>query len=163
MRSASASSPAAARSSPPNDVLTVLFLDDDPEQVEACAEAIAGAGVAEVLVVRTVAEAVAALHRTRIDLLVMDLFIPLGETPRATFGPRARNYAENVDHLGGLVLLDELERVPSPPMTLLHTACREPIVLELARDRIHARVRKPASADVLIQAVLEALRELKEG
>lgn len=142
-------------------MLKVLFLDDDLEQVQACSEAIAAAGAAEVLVVRTVAEAVGALHATRIDLLVMDLFIPLGDAPRNTLGPRARKYAENVDHLGGLVLLDELERVPAPPMTLLHTACREPIVLELARDRIHTRVRKPASADVLIRAVLDALQELK--
>ncbi len=144
-------------------MLKVLFLDDDPEQVEACSQAIAAAGAAEVLVVHTVAEAVAALHRTRIHLLVMDLFIPLGDTPRATFGPRARKYAENVDHLGGLVLLDELERVRNPPLTLLHTACREPIVLELARDRIHSRVRKPASAEVLIRAVLDALQEVTEG
>jgi hypothetical protein len=36
-------------------------------------------------------------------------------------------------------------------------------VLELARDRIHSRVRKPASAEVLIRAVLDALQEVNEG
>ena len=131
--------------------------------MEACAEAIRAAGVAEVLSVRTVAEAVGALHASRVDVLVMDLFIPLGDTPRTTLGPRARKYAENVEHLGGIVLLDELARVPNPPLTLLPTACREPVVLELARERIHSRVRKPASAEVLLKAVLEALRELEGG
>jgi DNA-binding NarL/FixJ family response regulator len=143
--------------------MRVLFLDDDPELVEGCARALREAGAAEVSCVRTVAEAVGALHDTRVDVLVMDLFIPLGDTPAATLGPRARRYAEHVEHLGGIVLLDELERVPTPPVTLLHTACRDRVVLELARERVHTRVRKPASADVLLAAVLEVLRELEGG
>lgn len=137
----------------------VLFVDDDPENVASCASALGGAGAAEVRCVATVEEAVAALHAESVDILVMDLFIPLGPAPRAVLGPRARKYQENLGDLGGLVLLDELERVPSPPHTLLHTACRDHVILELTRDRVAGRVRKPAPAEVLLDAVLAAIRE----
>ncbi|MFN7146628.1 MAG: hypothetical protein ACK4YP_22835, partial [Myxococcota bacterium] len=73
-------------------------------------------------------------------------------------GPRARRYAEQVEHLGGLVLLDELDRVDHAPILLAHTACNDPILIELLGERVAARVRKPAPTEVLLNAVLEALR-----
>lgn len=139
--------------------MRVLFVDDDPENVQFCVAALNEAGVAQAVVVATVEEAVLALHAQRVDLLVMDLFIPLGAAASAALGPRARKYAENLSDLGGLVLLDELERVPNAPRTLLHTACRDHVVLELTRGRVVARVRKPAPAEVLLEAVLAAIRE----
>lgn len=141
----------------------MLFVDDDPENVQTCTEALSSANAADVVIVHTVEEAVRVLHASHIHVLVMDLFIPLGDTPRSSLGPRARKYAENVDHLGGLVLLDELARVPSPPLTLLHTACRDPVVMELTRELVHSRVRKPAPAEVLLQAVLAAIAEAERG
>lgn len=139
--------------------MRVLFVDDDPENVEFCVRALQSAAVAEVVCVHSVEEAVAALHAGTVDILVMDLFIPLGDTPRAVLGPRARKYQENLGDMGGLVLLDELERVRTPPTTLLHTACRDHVILELTRERVDRRVRKPAPAEVLLDAVLEAIRE----
>lgn len=139
--------------------MRVLFVDDDPENVEFCVRALQSAGAAEARNVHSVEEAVAALHAEDVDILVMDLFIPLGHTPRAVLGPRARKYQENLSDLGGLVLLDELERVRRPPTTLLHTACRDHVILDLTRERVARRVRKPAPADVLLDAVLEAIRE----
>mgnify|MGYP001615256248 CR=1 FL=1 len=139
----------------------VLFVDDDPENVAACVAALGSAGAAQVHAVATVEAAVAVLHAETIDILVMDLFIPLGSAPRAVLGPRARKYQENLADLGGLVLLDELERVPSPPHTLLHTACRDHVILELTRDRVAGRVRKPAPAEVLLEAVLAAIRDCR--
>ena len=141
--------------------MRVLFVDDDPENVQTCTEALSLANAADVVIVHTVEEAVRTLHAVHIDVLVMDLFIPFGDAPRTTLGPRARKYAENVDHLGGLVLLDELVRVPSPPLTLLHTACRDVVVMDLAREVVHARVRKPAPAEVLLKAVLDAIAEVR--
>ncbi len=137
----------------------MLFVDDDPENVAFCVRTLQSAAVAEVLSVHSVEEAVAALQAETIDILVMDLFIPLGDTPRAVLGPRARKYQENLGDIGGLVLLDELERVRQPPITLLHTACRDHVILDLTRERVARRVRKPAPAEVLLEAVLEAIRE----
>ena len=139
--------------------MRVLFVDDDPENVAFCVDTLNAGGVARSTVVTTVQAAVEALHSDPIDLLVMDLFIPLGHTPTGVMGPRARKYAENLGDLGGLVILDELERVSNPPRTLLHTACRDHVVLELTRERVYARVRKPAPAEVLLEAVLSALRD----
>ncbi len=135
-----------------------LFVDDDPENVELVARILHDALDAEVLVVTTVEEAVAALHGPHIDLMVADLFIPLGAQPGGALGPRARRYAEQVEHLGGLVLLDELDRVADPPILLAHTACTDPILIELLGERVAARVRKPAPTEVLLDAVLNALR-----
>jgi CheY-like chemotaxis protein len=141
----------------------VLFVDDDPDNVAFCIRALSEAGVATAKSVTTVEEAVVALHDRTVDILVMDLFMPMGASPAAVLGPRARKYAENLSDLGGLVLLDELERVPSPPVTLLHTACRDHVVLELARERVASRIRKPAPAEVLLEAVLQAIRERAPG
>ncbi|MSQ00749.1 MAG: response regulator [Myxococcales bacterium] len=145
---------------PPNP--RVLFVDDDPDQVRACAAALQSAGVAEVETVMTVGAAVAALYARPVDLLVMDLFVPLGDAPEA-LGPRARKYHQHLQDAGGIVLLDELGRLGTRPHTLLHTACREPAVLELTQGLVQGRVRKPAPAEVLLDAVLTALREIRGG
>lgn len=139
--------------------MRILFAEDDPENVEFVARTLRDALDAEVRVATTVEEAVGALHEAPYDLVVADLFIPLGKGPGGALGPRARRYAEQVEHLGGLVLLDELDRVPDPPLLLAHTACTDPILIELLGERVIARVRKPAPAEVLLQAVLAALRE----
>ncbi len=137
----------------------VLFVDDDPENVRACALALQSAGVAEAETAVTIGAAVTALHARPVDLLVMDLFMPLGDTPQA-LGPRARKYHQQLQEAGGILLLDELGRLTRRPYTLLHTACREPAILELTQDLVQGRVRKPAPADVLLDAVLSALREI---
>jgi CheY-like chemotaxis protein len=142
----------------------ILFVDDDPENVELTARTLHEALGADVVVVSTVEAAVAALHHAPVDIVVTDLFIPLGDaSSRGALGPRARRYAEQVSHLGGLVLLDELDRVDPPPILLAHTACTDPILIELLGQRVTARVRKPAPAEVLLHAVLEAIRERGQG
>lgn len=138
-----------------------LFVDDDPENVEGIARTLRDALDADVVVVTTVEAAVAELHRLPVDIVVTDLFIPLGATPGGALGPRARRYAEQVEHLGGLVLLDELDRVDPIPLVLAHTACVDPILVELLGERVYARVRKPAPFEVLLEAVLSAVRTLE--
>ncbi|MBO85459.1 MAG: hypothetical protein CL927_08880, partial [Deltaproteobacteria bacterium] len=100
---------------------------------------------------------VTILQQRTVDLVVTDIFIPLGATPGGPLGPRARKYKETVRHLGGLVLLDELERVKNPPIVLAHTACTDFELIEVLGDRVEARIPKPAPPDVMLGAILEAL------
>ena len=137
--------------------MRILFIDDDPEHVELVSRTLRDALDAESLVVDSVEDAVLALQTQVYDVVVTDIFIPLGDTVRASLGPRATSYAENVQHLGGLVLLDELERVEPRPAVLVHTACTDFELLELLDEVVTARIPKPAPVDVLLRAVLEAL------
>ena len=137
--------------------MRVLFVDDDPDHVSLVSRLVSEVLGAHVDVVDTVEAAVALLHAAAYDLVVTDIFIPLGSTARASLGPRSRCYEENLQHLGGLVLLDELERVAPRPKVLVHTACTDFALIEVLGDAVHARVPKPASPDVLLRFVLEAL------
>jgi DNA-binding NarL/FixJ family response regulator len=138
--------------------MRLLFVDDDPENVEGIARTLREALDVEVVVATTVEAAVLELHRGPIAVVVTDLFIPMGAGLHQAMGPRARRYAEQLEHLGGLVLLDEIDRVEPAPIVLAHTACVDPILLELLGERVYARVRKPAPFEVLLEAVLDALR-----
>jgi CheY-like chemotaxis protein len=137
--------------------MRILFVDDDPEHVEVVSRVVADALDAEVTLCSSVEEAVAALHERPYDLVVTDIFIPLGEKPRRALGPRARRYEETLQHLGGLILLDELDRIEPAPRVLAHTACTDFELIEIMGERVEARVPKPAPVDVLLRAVLEAL------
>ncbi len=137
--------------------MRILFVDDDPQHIELIANTLRQVLGAEVHLAASVEAAVTLLHAQPFDLVITDIFIPLGPSARATLGPRARRYAETVRHLGGLVLLDEIDRVDPAPKVLTHTACTDFALLEVLGDRVTDRVPKPAPADVLLRAVLEAL------
>lgn len=136
----------------------VLFVDDDPENVALCAEIVGEATGMTVVVVDSVEAAVEQLHERQWRLVVMDLFIPLGAHPHRVLGPRARRYQEHVEHLGGLVLLEELARLKHRPVVVSHTACTDHVLLELFGDQVARRVPKPAPLDTLLQAVLDVVR-----
>lgn len=136
----------------------LLFVDDDPENVETLAAILREALSIEVRSVQTVEDAVLALHERPWDAVVMDLFIPLGDHPDRVLGPRARRYQDQVEHLGGLVLLEEIERVVPPPLVITHTACNDYVLLELFKDRVAARIPKPAPMETLLVRILEVLR-----
>jgi len=137
--------------------MRILFIDDEPEQIEVAVGLVREVLECEVVTVSTVEAAVSQLHEVAFDLVVTDIFIPLGARRGGALGPRARRYKETVRHLGGLVLLDELDRVPNPPTVLAHTACTDFELIEVLGDRVHDRIPKPAPADVMLRAVLEAL------
>jgi CheY-like chemotaxis protein len=137
--------------------MRILFVDDDPDEVALVARTIREALGIEVEVATSVEAAVEALHARTFDLVVTDIFIPLGTRTRAAMGPRARRYEETVQHLGGLVLLDELDRVEPTPRILAHTACTDHALIAVLGDRVWARVPKPAPVDVLLRATIEAL------
>ena len=137
--------------------MRILFVDDDPQHVDVVQRTVREALGATVDVVSSVEDAVAALHRNSYNLVVTDIFIPLGVQPRDSMGPRSRRYEDTVQHLGGLVLLDELERVVPQPKVLAHTACTDMALIEVLGECVTARVPKPAPVDVLLRAVIEAL------
>ena len=137
--------------------MRILFVDDEPGHVDVVQRTVAEALDAQVVVADSVEAAVRTLHEATFDLVVTDIFIPLGSKPRDAMGPRSRRYEETVQHLGGLVLLDELDRVPPRPKVLAHTACTDMALIEILGDCVAARVPKPAPVDVLLKAVLEAL------
>ncbi len=137
--------------------MRILIIDDDPQHVRALAQLLRAALDAHVDLVDSVADAVEHLHTHAYDVVVTDIFIPLGDAPRDKLGPRARRYAEGLRHLGGLVLLDELDRVEPAPKVLAHTACTDFELIEVMGERVDARVPKPAAAEVLLRAVIEAL------
>lgn len=139
----------------------LLFVDDEIENVSGLAQMIAEAFDREVTVVGSVEDAVERLHEHDYDAVVMDLFIPLGDHPHRVLGPRARRYQEQVEHLGGLVLLEELDRLPeaSRPTVISHTACTDHVLLEIFGDRVHCRVPKPAPYDMMLFALLGVLED----
>jgi CheY-like chemotaxis protein len=138
-------------------MMRILFVDDDPQHVDVVQRTVAEALDANVEVVSTVEQAVIALHAREFDLVVTDIFIPMGPDARDAMGPRSRRYQDTVQHLGGLVLLDELDRVRPRPKVLAHTACTDMALIEILGDCVTARVPKPAPVDVLLRAVIEAL------
>ena len=137
--------------------MRILFVDDDPEHVDVVSRTLREALDAEVHVVDTVEGAVAAMHTATYDLVVTDIFIPLGQKPREAFGPRSRKYEQTLRHLGGLVLLDEIDRLEQAPAVLTHTACTDHALIEVLGERVVGRVPKPAPVEVLLRAVLDAL------
>jgi CheY-like chemotaxis protein len=135
----------------------ILFVDDEVENVSVAAEILGEALNVEVSVATTVEEAVERLHEKPWKAVVMDLFIPLGDHPHRVLGPRAKRYQEQVEHLGGLVLLEELERLDPRPLVVSHTACTDHVLIELFGDIVERRIPKPAPLDTLLHNILEAL------
>ena len=136
----------------------VLFVDDELENVELIAEILAEALEMPVVVEETVEGAVARLHENEFTAVVMDLFIPLGDHPHRVLGSRARRYQAQVDHLGGLVLLEEIDRLEKRPIVMSHTACTDHVLLEIFGDRVARKIPKPAPLDTLLRNVIEVIR-----
>ena len=137
----------------------ILFVDDEPENVALSVGILKDALGIPVVSVGTVEEAVALLHDRPWKVVVMDLFIPLGHHPRRVLGPRARRYQEHVDHLGGLVLLEEIDRLENRPKVVSHTACTDHVLHDVFGDRVLRQIPKPAPLDTLLQVLMEVVRE----
>lgn len=135
----------------------VLFVDDELENVSLVAEILGESLELPVEVVDSVERAVELLHQRPFRAIVMDLFIPLGDHPDRILGPRAQRYQENVEHLGGLVLLEEIDRLGHAPMVISHTACTDHVLLELFGDRVSQMIPKPAPMETLLTVLREVL------
>jgi CheY-like chemotaxis protein len=137
----------------------LLFVDDEPENVRLLAEILGEALEIPVEVVDSVELAVERLHDQPWRAVIMDLFIPLGDHADRVLGPRAKRYQDDVEHLGGLVLLEEIDRLRERPLVLSHTACTDHVLLELFGDRVARRIPKPSPLDTVLSNVMEALSE----
>ncbi len=137
----------------------LLFVDDEPDNVRLLAEILGESLELPVEVVDSVELAVERLHDRPWRAVLMDLFIPLGDHPDRVLGPRAKRYQDDVEHLGGLVLLEEIDRLAERPLVLSHTACTDHVLLELFGDRVARRIPKPSPLDTVLSNVMEALAE----
>lgn len=135
----------------------VLFVDDELYEIRTVSSALAAALGAHVACAATVTEAVRLLHERRWEAVVMDVFVPLGDHPQRVLGPRARRWQQHVEHLGGLVLLEEIERLAPRPAVLCHTACTDHVLLEILDGRVQGRVPKPAPVEVLLRTLRDLL------
>lgn len=140
--------------------MRVLILDDESDEslsIRLLTDTLRDALDVEVLSARTVPEALDVLGAGRVDLVIADVFLPINSQNHEDLGRRARKFEEHYAHLGGLVLLDQLDRLTEPPKLLIHTACTDAALIELLDELGHERVRKPAAPDVLLGATLAAL------
>jgi len=135
----------------------LLFVDDEPENVALAAEILGESLGIEVEVADSVERAVELLQDRPWRAVIMDLFIPLGDHPDRILGPRARRYQEHVEHLGGLVLLEELDRMKDPPVVVSHTACTDHVLHELFGHRVERLIPKPVPLDTLLANLMEVL------
>ena len=135
----------------------LLFVDDEPENVSLVAEILGESLEIPVEVADSVERAVELLHDRPFQAVVMDLFIPLGDHPDRILGPRAQRYQENVEHLGGLVLLEEIDRLAQRPKVISHTACTDHVLLELFGDRVTQMIPKPAPMEAVLSVLRDAL------
>ena len=81
-------------------VMRILFVDDEPTHVDVVRRTLEDSLDADVVVADSVEAAVRLLHQSTFDLVVTDIFIPMGSRPREAIGPRSRRYEETVQHLG---------------------------------------------------------------
>ena len=137
---------------------TLLFIDDEPYNLELAIE-ILNEVVEDcsIVVKETAHDSIQWLSDHTPDLIIMDIFLPLGQNIQETLGPRAKEYAEHLRHLGGIAILDFLEKYPNPPKVLTHTACTDFALLEILGDIVYDRIPKPASVEVLLEAIQREL------
>lgn len=139
-------------------MMRLLFIDDEPKYVESVTGILKESLDVEIVLVQTVRQAIHELSETKFDLVVTDIFIPLGKNVREYVGPRARKYEENLKHLGGLAVLDFLDKMTSPPKILAHTACTDYALLEVLGEHVIGSVPKPAPVEVLLREIIQALK-----
>jgi CheY-like chemotaxis protein len=136
----------------------LLFIDDEPYNLELAIE-ILGEAIdnCTIAVTETAQDSIQWLSEHQADLVIMDIFLPLGNNIQDTLGPRAKEYQDNLRHLGGIAILDFLEKQSNPPKVLTHTACTDFALLEILGDIVHDRIPKPASVEVLLEVIQREL------
>ena len=137
--------------------MKVLFVDDEPHQVQHDKDILTEALDVEIFMATSVTQGITFIEEHRFAVIVTDIFIPMGKNLRNSFGPRARKYEDNMRHLGGLALLDYLERMQPPPPILAHTACTDHALIEILGQHVVMRLPKPAPVDVLLTAVRDII------
>ena len=78
--------------------MRIVLVDDDPQHVSTLKRLLEVALDADVALVDSVEGAVQALYEAPADVVVTDIFIPLGKDPWRVLGPRSRRYADGLRH-----------------------------------------------------------------
>lgn len=137
--------------------MKLLIVDDEPYNLEAACRVLKESLDAEIVMAETVSQAIDVLLVLDFDLIITDVFIPMGADFKDYVGPRARKYQDDMQHLGGLALLDSIEKISNPPKILVHTACTDFALLQVFGEYVVGRIPKPAPIDVFLKEVRDAL------
>lgn len=140
----------------------ILFIDDEPYNLSMIVDMLPM--VIEdctIHITETAKESTEWLSNNQPDLIVMDIFLPLGSKPQQRLGNRSHQFEENLRHLGGLAILDFIEKMIPKPLVLTHTACTDFSLLEILGDVVHERIPKPASMEMLMEIIQRALTSIE--
>ena len=140
----------------------ILFIDDEPYNLSMIVDMLPM--VIEdctIHITETAKESTEWLSNNQPDLIVMDIFLPLGSKPQQRLGTRSHQFEENLRHLGGLAILDFVEKMTPRPLVLTHTACTDFSLLEILGDVVYERIPKPASMEMLMEIIQRALSSIE--
>ena len=136
----------------------LLFIDDEPHHLsmlmDILPEIIPDCSTHITENAKTSIEWLSSNHPT---LIIMDIFLPLGTKTPDRLGTRSHQFEENLRHLGGLAILDFIEKMTPRPMVLTHTACTDFSLLEILGDVVHERIPKPASFEMMLEIIQRSL------
>ena len=136
----------------------ILFIDDSPEKYNVAFSILqATTSGMNIYLSSNVRSTIRLLCDVKFDLVILDVFIPIGEGAEDTIGSRAKMYQGEHQHLGGLELVDFLNKMENKPQVLMHTACFDYDIISLFSEVVDDRVPKPAPIDVFIKSIIEAL------
>ncbi len=136
----------------------ILFIDDSPERYNVAFSILqATQDNMNIYLSSNVRSTIRLMCDVEFDLVVLDVFIPIGEGAEDTLGNRAKMYEGEYQHLGGLELIDFLNKMEDKPKVLMHTACFDYDIISMFSEVVDDRIPKPASIDVFIKAVIGAL------
>lgn len=133
--------------------MKLLFIDDEPHNVSLVMEILQETfPQAQLQLAENAQDSIDLLSAQPWDLVIMDIFLPLGKLEH-TLGRRAEQYHDNLRHLGGLAILDFVEKMPQKPKIIAHTACTDYALIEVLGSVVDDRIPKPAPLDMLLQSI----------
>ena len=136
----------------------ILFIDDSPERYNVAFSILqATNNNMNIYLSSNVRSTIRLLCDVHFDLVILDVFIPIGNGAEDTIGSRAKMYEGEHQHLGGLELVDFLSKMENKPQVLMHTACFDYNIISLFSEIVDDRIPKPAPIDVFIKSITEAL------
>ena len=136
----------------------ILFIDDSPERYNVAFSILQATNDnLNIYLASNVKTSIRLLCDVKYDLVILDIFIPLGEGAEEVIGKRADVYTGELQQMGSLELLDFLRRMDERPTIYMHTACFDHNVISVFNEIIDDRLPKPAPIEVFIKSITEAL------
>ena len=136
----------------------ILLIDDSPEKYNTAFGILqATQDNINIYLSSNVRSTIRLMCDVDFDLVILDVFIPIGEGAEDTLGARAKMYEGEYQHLGGLELIDFLNKLENKPTVLMHTACFDFNIVSMFSEVVDDRLPKPAPVDVFINTIVRAL------